>query len=212
MANMANIKTVPNQKVVKVNKEPCNKNNLYAAINLQAMEQAAQALDAPSFKLWIYFSKNQNSFEFALSSKDVADTFGMKRDQYNGAIEKLIKKGYLINIEGNRYSFNEIPVVGKSNNEEQSKNALQEKATTSLQEITTTVLQEITTTALQDFPTRNITLNNTLYTTEDTTGAAGGSRAALPRQEEEEKEVTIEPPKAAPSALARKEKKELWRF
>lgn len=31
---MANYKLVPNQKEVKVIKEPCGKNNLYAAINL----------------------------------------------------------------------------------------------------------------------------------------------------------------------------------
>jgi hypothetical protein len=77
---MSNIKTVPNQKVVKVNKEPCNKSNYYAAINLEAMEAAAQNLDAACFKLWIYFAKNQNNYEFALSSKAVNDTFGMKKD------------------------------------------------------------------------------------------------------------------------------------
>lgn len=31
---MANYKTVPNQKTVRVKKEVCNKDNLYAAINL----------------------------------------------------------------------------------------------------------------------------------------------------------------------------------
>ena len=31
---MANFKVVPNQKVIKVSKEPCNKNNIYTAINL----------------------------------------------------------------------------------------------------------------------------------------------------------------------------------
>ncbi len=38
---MANYKTVPNQKVVKVNKEVCNKQNIYATINITAMEKAA---------------------------------------------------------------------------------------------------------------------------------------------------------------------------
>ena len=55
---MANSKTVPNQKTVAVKKEICNKDNLYAAINLQALEAAAQCLDAGAFKLWVYFSKN----------------------------------------------------------------------------------------------------------------------------------------------------------
>ena len=31
---MANYKTVPNQKTISIKKEVCNKDNLYAAINL----------------------------------------------------------------------------------------------------------------------------------------------------------------------------------
>ena len=50
---MANIKTVPNQKVVKINKEECDQTHLYAKINLAAMEAAAQNLDAGAFKLWV---------------------------------------------------------------------------------------------------------------------------------------------------------------
>lgn len=72
---MSNFKTVPNQKIVKVNKEICNTENLYAAINLEAMERAAQDLDGNPFKLWIYFAKNQKNYTFALSSKDVKDLF-----------------------------------------------------------------------------------------------------------------------------------------
>ena len=108
---MANIKLVPNQKAVKVVKEPCNKNNIYAAINIDAMEKAACALDAAAFKLWVYFAKNQNGYEFALSSKDVADSFGMKRDQYNRAIEILIKGGYLVKESGNYYTFYEAALI-----------------------------------------------------------------------------------------------------
>lgn len=37
-------KTVPNQKVVKVKKEICDKTHLFAAINLDAMEEAARDL------------------------------------------------------------------------------------------------------------------------------------------------------------------------
>ena len=101
--------TVPNQKVVKVEKEPCGNGNLYAAINLKAMEAAAQNLDAGAFKLWIYFAKNQNGYEFALSSKDAKDTFGLGKSQYDTAIKKLISSGYLTNIQGNQYIFSEIP-------------------------------------------------------------------------------------------------------
>lgn len=114
---MANYKTVPNQKVVKVNKEVCDKQHLYAAINLEAMECAAQVLGAGAFKLWIYFAKNQDNFEFALSSKAVETTFGMKIKQYNNAIDELIEKNYLVMTKGNNYTFNELPVIPKSNND-----------------------------------------------------------------------------------------------
>lgn len=114
---MAKIKTVPNQKVVKVNKEPCSKSNLYTAINLKAMEQAAINLDAGAFKLWVYFAKNQNNYNFALSSKDVEETFGMKIKQYNNAVETLIEKKYLVNTSGNNYDFYEVPVNTKKDND-----------------------------------------------------------------------------------------------
>ena len=117
---MANYKTVPNQKVVKVQKLKCDKQNLYATINLVAMELAAQDLDAGAFKLWCYFSKNQNNYEFALSSTDAANTFGLKKKQYDNAIKTLIEKKYLQSIENNKYIFNEIAVVPKGYNEENS--------------------------------------------------------------------------------------------
>ena len=103
--------TVPNQKVIRIEKEPCGKGNLYAAINLKAMEAAAQNLDAWAFKLWIYFTKNQNGYEFALSSKDAKDTFGLGKSQYDTAIKKLISSGYLTNIQGNQYTFSETPAL-----------------------------------------------------------------------------------------------------
>lgn len=89
---MTNLKTVPNQKIIKINKEECNKDSFYATINLAAMESAAQDLEAGAFKLWIYLAKNQNNYTFALSNKEVKDSFGMGIKQYNTAIEKLIEK------------------------------------------------------------------------------------------------------------------------
>lgn len=105
--------TVPNQKVISIEKEPCGKGNLYAAINLNAMESAAQNLDAGAFKLWIYFAKNQNGYEFALSSKDAHTSFGLGKSQYDTAVKKLISSGYLTNTQGNQYIFSEIPASKK---------------------------------------------------------------------------------------------------
>lgn len=110
---MTNLKTVPNQKIIKINKEECNKDSFYTTINLAAMESAAQDLEAGAFKLWIYLAKNQDQYIFALSSKNVNDTFGMKKGQYDTAINKLKEKGYLTEEKNNFYIFNEIPIIKK---------------------------------------------------------------------------------------------------
>ena len=123
---MSNYKTVPNQKVITINKEQCDGKHLYAAINLDAMHWAAQNLDGNPFKLWIYFAKNQKDYHFALSSNDVKEFFGLKKDAYNRAIQVLQEKGYLVaeNNNSNKYNFYEIPleekqlpVVAKTDNE-----------------------------------------------------------------------------------------------
>ena len=161
MANYQ-IKTVPNQKVVKVSKEKCSgecEKYHYASINLIAMENAARDLDAGAFMLWCYFSKNQNNYEFALSQKAVEENFGMKKKQYDNAVHQLEDKNYLVVTKGNHYIFNEIPVVPKSDN------ALYQKDTTALYQKDTTgntqKIQEI----LQD-TTYNNTNNNTEEITE----------------------------------------------
>ena len=119
---MANGKKVPNQKEVVVNKEKCNKENLYATINLAAMDKAGQDLDAGAFKLWMYFTKNQNGYKFALSSKAVERDFGIKIKQYNNAIKELTDKGYLVHIQGDSYEFHELTVITKEDNVEIKEN------------------------------------------------------------------------------------------
>lgn len=41
--------TVANQNIVEVHKEPCNKDNLYATINLNAMQLAMKDLTPVQF-------------------------------------------------------------------------------------------------------------------------------------------------------------------
>lgn len=88
--------TFPNQKIVTVSKTPCQ-GTLFAQYNMEAFLDAAQALDAGAFKLWCYLAMNQDEYTFALSSKDARERFGLKKTQYDNAVEKLIKQGYLIN-------------------------------------------------------------------------------------------------------------------
>ena len=52
-----------NQKTIRfLHKEKCDNKNLYAIINIKAMEQAGQNLNAGAFKLWCYFAKNNSNY------------------------------------------------------------------------------------------------------------------------------------------------------
>lgn len=120
---MNNYKTSPNQKTITIKKEDCNRQNFYAAINLNALELAAIDLKSGAFKLWIYFAKNQDNYTFGLSNKAVAEQFGIKKDQYDSAVKELIEKGYLIETAKNKYVFKELAekTTIKSGNLPQSK-------------------------------------------------------------------------------------------
>ncbi len=102
---------VANQKVVGVNKEPTDKNNIYACINMKALDGAALKLKKPStFKLWLYFAKNQNGYEFELSAVAVANFCGITEKSYREAVKELIEKRYLIQRgDSNIYDFYEVP-------------------------------------------------------------------------------------------------------
>lgn len=100
--------TSPNQKTITVIKEKTDKQNLYCKININALESAAAELQAGAFKLWIYFAKNTDNYVFGLSNKAVAETFGIKKDQYDKAVKELIEKGYLIETSKNHFEFKEL--------------------------------------------------------------------------------------------------------
>lgn len=182
-------KTNPKQKIVKVNKQVCNKENLYATINLEAMSKSAIDLDAGAFKLWVYFAKNQNNYEFALSSKDANDTFGLKKKQYDNAVAELIEKGYLVQTEGLHYTFNEVPVVSKGNNEEINDNSVVSKGNNHDVSKGNNVVVSKGNNELYPKDTRNIT-DSTYNTTMDNTMEAlstpyGDDKSSMKPVEEE---------------------------
>ena len=103
-----NIKTVPNQRIIEVNKAPTDKQHLYTANNLSAIDEAAAALQsAGGFKLYIYLAKNQNKYCFALSSADFQLWSGLGIRAYNTAFAELVDKGYLVKSkkQSNLYAF-----------------------------------------------------------------------------------------------------------
>lgn len=108
---MAN--TVPNQKTITVQKETCNRANLYTAINLDALQAAMIDLKGESFKLWMYIAKNQHNYTFALSFVDAVKWGVGSKSSYDRAVKELKEKGYLVETSSNHYDFYELPKGSK---------------------------------------------------------------------------------------------------
>lgn len=123
---MSNYKTVPNQKIVRVEKEKVERGTKrpYTTNYVEHINAAAKNLQAGAFKLYMYFAINAPHYEFALSSKAVEEEFGIKIKQYNNAIKELEDKGYLYNTKGNNYFFYESPVITKEDKESEEKESV----------------------------------------------------------------------------------------
>ena len=102
--------TNPNQLVVEVQKEPCDKTHLYSMRNLEAEAAAARDLKYSTMILWLYCSQYQDGDEFILSPKAVKETMGLSERTYRTCKSELMEKGYLVQVKGNRYMFYEKPL------------------------------------------------------------------------------------------------------
>ena len=101
--------TNPNQKTITVQKEKCDKQNLYAMYNLDVLQSAMLDLKGETFKLWCYLGKNQNNYEFALSKVDALNWGVGSKSSYDRAVKELIEKRYLVETSPNHYDFYEMP-------------------------------------------------------------------------------------------------------
>ena len=110
---MAAYESNPNQDFVEVHKEPCDKNNIYAMVNISAMQLAMKDLTPAQFEVWMYFAKNQAGYQFAVSPAAALNEFGIKKDTFQKSKQVLKDKGYLIENPAkgkNHWIFREIPV------------------------------------------------------------------------------------------------------
>ena len=106
----ATFNTVPNQKVIKIQKEKIDKDKgNFAMIDSDALQNAMIDLDGNTFKLWMYFSKNRDGHTFALSKVDAIKWGIGSKSSYDRAVRKLIEEGYLIKTSSNHYDFYEVP-------------------------------------------------------------------------------------------------------
>ena len=102
----------PNQRIITVNKAKCDKEHLYTMNNLDAIDEAAFNLQSKGgFKLYLYLAKNQDKYNFALSSRDFIEWSGLSRTAYRTAFQELEAYGYLIKDDfcDNIYTFYDTP-------------------------------------------------------------------------------------------------------
>lgn len=103
--------SVPNQKIITVNKAPTDRNNKYMCVNIDALQKAMNDLTPAQLKVWCYFAKNQNDYEFELSSVAVCAFCNISDKTYRDAIKTLVEKRYLVQRISNKkvYDFYEVP-------------------------------------------------------------------------------------------------------
>ena len=105
--------TVANQEIAEIKKEPCDTNNIYAKINIEAMQLAMKDLTPVQFQVWLYFAKNQAGYVFAVSPSAALNEFGIKKQSFQEAKRVLKEKGYLVPNPAkgkNYFIFYEKPV------------------------------------------------------------------------------------------------------
>lgn len=107
------MKVSEGQKVLLVNKQPCDKNHYYSVINLESIDYAALHLKGVPFQMWLYIAKNQNNYEFALSCNAFMDWCGCSKPTYLDAVKKLEEKRFLVKEKNEKYKeyyrFYEMP-------------------------------------------------------------------------------------------------------
>ena len=107
-----NMKTVANQKVIRIHKRKQHKER-FAIIDKEAAMYAMANLKDSTFKLWFYLSSQaDNSTKpqeelWALSRKHVLTYTNLSESSYKRAVKELEEKKYLIKVNGNIYNFYE---------------------------------------------------------------------------------------------------------
>ena len=99
----------PNQRSIRINKEVSDSENLYAIINLDALNLAIGILSPNAFKLWMYLDKIQRGYEFALSRQSTMGTCHFSKGTYRKAFDELVTEAYLVETGKNQYDFYELP-------------------------------------------------------------------------------------------------------
>ena len=91
--NLPNIKG--NQKAIRTKRAAADKDNYYSKFNIECLEFALMNLTPNAFKLWAWFTKNQDGYQFALSGIEVQGACSFSKGTYDKCVKELIDKGFL---------------------------------------------------------------------------------------------------------------------
>ena len=109
--------TVPNQKVVHVNRDMPEKNEgNFLLIKKENLYGAYRDLNATALCLYLYLAGNMNGFNLAFSPKAIHNEMGLPESTCRDQFKVLVNKGYLVrrNENSNVYDFYEIPKEKKT--------------------------------------------------------------------------------------------------
>ena len=101
--------TVPNQKVVHVNRQKCDKN--FLQISKDNWYAANKDLEPYGLQLYLYIAGNRDGFDFALSQEAAERDAGITKTTFHKYVNLMIEKGYLVprKENSNIYDFYEVP-------------------------------------------------------------------------------------------------------
>lgn len=98
-----------NQRQVTISKTTVDKNSgkkrPYTVVYTDIIQAAAEKLNGNQFKLYMYFMSNQDEYNLAFSSEDVASKYGMSKETARTAFLELEKKGYLVATDDKKHKY-----------------------------------------------------------------------------------------------------------
>ncbi len=99
--------TYPNQRVVKIHREPVKSD--FLGIKNENWQAASRDLGAHGLRLYLYLASNANNYNLALSPAAARAAVGIPRSTYFDQFAVLVDKRYLVPGAGNTYDFYEVP-------------------------------------------------------------------------------------------------------
>ena len=104
--------SVANQRMVIIHREERKRD--FLSIKNVNWKAASRDLGATALRLYFYFASNREDFKLEFSPQAIENEIGMPKTTARDQFDKLIEKGYLVQINGNTYEFYEDPQKPKS--------------------------------------------------------------------------------------------------